>query len=133
MKGEATYSKINQKSSDYELARNLAEAIGLADRPPLNVRHVPFISNILPKKDRKRKLKSSDLLRFERDSTSRRVRERNNLIKEQDKAERERSIRKNSVKDVFVNYEKPQDNPFVYAKTQQIILRNDLARVNKYE
>jgi hypothetical protein len=36
------------------------------------------------------------------------------------------------VKDVFVSLQKPQDNPFVQARTQQLILRNDAARAHRH-
>lgn len=52
--------------SDFDLARNLAEAIGLAARTPVNTRTIPYISNLIPKPQRQRRLKSSDLLHLSR-------------------------------------------------------------------
>ena len=63
----------------------------------------------------------------------RRVRERQQSLKEQERAERERMIRKNAVKDVFVNFQKPQESPIVLARTKEIISRNDASRAHKYE
>jgi hypothetical protein len=53
--------RSKEADSDYELAKALAEAIGLADQPPIKVRNVPFISNMLTKKEKRRKLNWSDL------------------------------------------------------------------------
>lgn len=73
-------ARSHELDSDFDLARNLAEAIGLADRTPVNTRTIPYISNIIPKQQKQRRLKSSDLIHFSRESSSRRVRERNKLI-----------------------------------------------------
>jgi hypothetical protein len=41
-------------------------------------------------------------------------------------------IRKNAVKDVFINFQKPQESPIVHARTREIISRNDASRAHTY-
>lgn len=47
--------------------------------------------------------------------------------------DREHLIRKNAVKDVFINLEKAEESPIVHAKAKIIISRHDAMRMQKYE
>ena len=72
-------------SSDFELARGLAEAIGLADRPSLPTRPAPFIANSAGRRERTRRPNTGDFQQVGRQMNSRRVRERQQSLREQER------------------------------------------------
>ena len=104
--------------------------IGLADCPPKKNTPSPYITNKPLLKDKRRKLHQSDLLPFERSCEAERVR-LSSRSRARDQRAETRSSRKGSVKDVFMNVLRPEENPLICAQTKKAILLGDLARAKK--
>lgn len=118
-------SGVNERM-DYELARRLAEAIGLADHPPLHRTDTPFICNRPQRREHRRRLNYSDLLPYSRSLAARH-------IQQQAKSPTPpppppNSARKNACRDLFVAIPSADTDPIVNAKAQQSIARQDQMR-----
>lgn len=58
-------SNKSSQDNDYEMAKFLAEAIGLADHPPVNLKNNAFVVNTITRKQKERKLHQSDFKHLE--------------------------------------------------------------------
>ena len=107
---------------------NIAQAIGLADNPPALHPGQSFITNTPVKRTRKRKCNYSDIFHIEREERAKKVRERSLSLHGSAQAT---ASRKGSVKDVFINAIKPEEDPFKLLRTQKLIFRNNVSRTKK--
>lgn len=101
-------------NEDFEQAQILAQSIGLTDHPPIfKIVDNAYISNIIPRKQRKRRLNYSDLLPYNKRKAANEVRQRKTTVGSQ-KDNYLKGIRKNSLKNVVTMKEAPEDCPRIF-------------------
>ena len=106
----------------------MAESIGLADHPPLRAEADSFIVNTPVKKSHRRRCNHSDLSQFGKEEKAKKVRERS-MSQRNRMAPEPTSARKGSVKDVYINPAKPYEDPQQFVKTQRLLIKNDMMRL----